>query len=109
MYIQHYRYHIKYKECCDICVLELCYDVYIYMCVCVRACVRACVYMCWSCVVMYVFQLELCCDVCVRIRAVLQCMYVCWSSVVMYVCVCVCLCVCWSCVVMYVCGCGAVL
>ena len=105
MYIQHYRYHIKYKECCDICVLELRYDVYICvcLCLCVRACVRACVYMCWSCVVMYVFQLELCCDVCVRIRAVLQCMYVCWSCVVM------CVCVCRSCVVMCVCGGGAVL
>ena len=32
----------------------------------------------WSCVVMYVCVLELCCDVCV-------CVY--WSCVVMYVCV----------------------
>ena len=37
---------------------------------------------------MYVFELELCCNVCVRIRAVLQCMYVYWICVVMYKCVC---------------------
>ena len=41
----------------------------------------------WSCVVMYVCVLELCCDVCVCTGTVLWCICVYWSCVVMYVCV----------------------